>query len=151
MIPNDLINLIETLKEEKFDWYIGISRAGISVMYFFSLKTDQKLLDIFCNKDKSWGYTTGKKILIMDDTIETGKTMMAVKKELERWNPSVIKILVLSSMKDASIKPDFCLEYREKEIVYNGSFNPCFCDIFRVGLCPINKEEIKWLQPTHLI
>ena len=108
-------------------------------MYFFAMRTNQQLMDIFCEgQHKDWTHISGKKILLIDDTIETGKEMASAKKELESWNPSSIKILVLKRLKcehwergkffseedlgAVPIEPDFCLEYEHTGLSISSFF-----------------------------
>ena len=54
---------------------------------------------------------TGKKVLLVDDIVDTGESLSLARKYiLENWNPSELKIAALQWIKPvAKIKPDFYL------------------------------------------
>jgi hypoxanthine phosphoribosyltransferase len=52
----------------------------------------------------------GKKILLIDDVNDTGKTLLAASQHIQRLNPKLLKVAVLHEKENTVFKADFIAE-----------------------------------------
>jgi hypothetical protein len=66
----------------------------------------------------------GKKVLIVDDICDTGKSLIHAREYVEQQKPAEIKTAVLQYLYTSEVKPDFCAEELEEWawIVYPWNF-----------------------------
>jgi len=108
------------------DYIVGIVRGGIVPARLLSRNLNVK--DMYCLTVKKVGDErkvtsdiledlTNKKILLVEDMLETGKSLVVAKQYLEKKGASV-KIACLYSMPHSQVSPDFFL----REIINVVSF-----------------------------
>lgn len=126
----DLKDLAMLIEGMEFDWYVGIATGGIPIMYALAQCTRMKNLDVYVPwQDKHFQHLTKQKVLLVDDVVETGKTMMIAVAVLETWKPKSLNTIALSESFTSVFSPDYCLvrnaeealrariEFVEKEIM----------------------------------
>lgn len=108
--------IAEQIKHREFDWYVAIARGGLVPSCLLAQITGQVKIDTFCassyDSDRNQGqiishwknfeHLTSQRILVIDDLVDSGKTMAAAVKELGLWNPLSIETAVLYK-KDCSV------------------------------------------------
>jgi len=112
----------------EFDWYVTISRGGLVPACLLAQITGQRQIDTFC----VWSYAgnrptlpahvlkeskhlEGQTILLIDDLVDSGKTMESAVYWIHRWHPKSITTAVLYK-KDCSIFiPDYWAEEISKD------------------------------------
>ena len=114
----------DKIKESDFhpDIIIGLSRGGLVPARLFCDFLHVK--NCFTIKVDHWGLTatkdgqaklthrldmdlTGKKVLIVDDIIDTGQSMELAKKHIEELNPAEIRTATLIHLDHSKYVPDF--------------------------------------------
>jgi uncharacterized protein len=75
-----LDQLIEKLKPIKFDYVFGIPRGGLPIAVHVSHYTNTTILD---HELVPWDFYQDKNVLIVDDIIDTGKTIKTLKQMFE--------------------------------------------------------------------
>ena len=98
MCKEDTQKLVDISKSFKADAFLSIARGGLTLSH---------LIEIFNIPDlKSY-----KKVLIIDDIVDSGKTMIEVFKILnEKFPNTEFKLATLFYKKTALIKPDFYIK-----------------------------------------
>lgn len=125
-----LAGLIEGME---FDWYVGIATGGVPVMLALSQATGVKNLDIYVpGKVKNFQHLAGQRVLLIDDVVETGKTIITAILSLEEWKPKNLNTISLSESARSVFSPDYCLirnaerelrmrmEFVEREMIGRG-------------------------------
>lgn len=134
--------IVEQIKNEKFDSIIGISRGGLvpavklshileirdfKVVYASSYEKGGKKEFVF--NLPIFESLEGKKVLIVDDLCDSGKTMKVILKELCKKNPkSLFKTAVMVKKEHSSFNPDFIGKKikTDKWIVFSWEKKPDF-------------------------
>ena len=116
-------------------------KIRIKEMNHQTKKFDSKRYINFNDKKYS-KYLNAKKILIVDDSIDSGNTMLQVKEEINKLFRSEIKICVFNYMNNSIIKPDYHL-YRDTMICgpwsNDSKYNKKFLKMYREWS---KKEEV---------
>jgi hypoxanthine phosphoribosyltransferase len=114
----------------EFDWYIAIARGGLIPAAMLAQITDQRNIDTFCIKrygkdnkeiaisnieDKNLSHLNFKRILIIDDILDNGRTMDYVRKHVSLYKPKEIKIACLYWKPRSIVTPDFYLSACDNE------------------------------------
>lgn len=112
---------------------IGISRGGLVPARILSDVMDIKNLGILGLKFyKGIGKTDdkpavtqdlaieiqGRKILIVDDIADSGRSLVFAKEYLEKKNPAEIRIATIHYKESSLVKPDYYLEETKAWVVY---------------------------------
>lgn len=124
MCKNDAIKLTYLVKDFKADAFLSIARGGLTLSHLMSQALNQRnvftinsisydrknqkdSIEIFNIPDlKSY-----KKVLIIDDIVDSGKTMIEVFKILnEKFPNTEFKLATLFYKKTALVKPDFYIK-----------------------------------------
>jgi len=121
------------------DYIIAVSRGGLVPATIISHQLENKNLlsvkaeyyefDNFAEKTRgtkpkpiiAQGFSqkiTGKKILVIDEVLDTGATMKAVVRYLQKKKPAELKVAVLHSKPWAKFKPDFEVQSTDRWVVY---------------------------------
>ncbi len=117
----DLIKLIEPFKA---DTYLAIARGGLTLGHFIANATNSRRLfslnSIHYEKDKKLdildifnipNLDDAKRVLIIDDIIDSGETMQEILKVLKKLYPNIeFKVATIFYKKSASFKADFALK-----------------------------------------
>jgi len=114
---------IEQIKGENFDWYVIVSRGGLRLASALAQETGCWKIDTICFKSyedgvqsemqyavKNLAHLEGKRVLLIDDLVDSGRTMKLAVTELKRCCVSEVKTLVLLKKASAELKPDFYLK-----------------------------------------
>ncbi|MBC7405854.1 MAG: hypothetical protein H7230_00050 [Candidatus Parcubacteria bacterium] len=112
----------------QFDWYVALSRGGLPVAGFLSYITGIKQIDtlnIWSYEDKSqgeihfidkdFGHIQAMRVLIIDDLVDSGKTLLEAKSHLESFGPSKIETFVMIKKTCTTVEPTFYLEEAEPD------------------------------------
>ncbi|MGJ0342827.1 phosphoribosyltransferase family protein [Arcobacter cryaerophilus gv. pseudocryaerophilus] len=132
MCKNDAIKLTYLVKDFKADAFLSIARGGLTLSHLMSQalnqrnvftinsisydrKNQKESIEIFNIPDlKSY-----KKVLIIDDIVDSGKTMIEVFKILKEKFPNTeFKLATLFYKKTALIKPDFYIKQTDMWIEF---------------------------------
>lgn len=115
------------------DWIIGISRGGliparllsdhlnihnISVIRIEFYKSIKQTKDFPTISQPLQVNVKGKKVLIVDDIADTGRSLAVAKDHVKRAGAYEVKIAVLHSKPKSMIKPDFYIENANAWIIY---------------------------------
>lgn len=123
MFKNDTLKLTSLSKGFKEDAILGIARGGLTLSHFMSQVLNQRNLftinsisyDRKIQKDSVEIFNIPnldglKKVLIVDDIIDSGKTLQEVLKLLKEKYPKVeFKIATLFYKDKSLVKPDFSI------------------------------------------
>ncbi len=126
----------------EFDWYVAISRGGLVPAALLSQITGQRNIDTFCiqrygddNKEKTItadskdiAHLRDKRILIVDDLLDHGRTMKFVLDVIAICEPQDIKVAVLYWKPRSIVIPDFYIEKCDDDIWidFPWELNQCF-------------------------
>lgn len=119
----DVKSLVQMSKEYNPDTIVAIARGGVTLGHAYASATNNRQLmslnSILYEADKRGDRCTvfnlpnlsnAKKILLMDDIVDSGETIKEVLRELKICYPDVeIKIASLYYKKTAVIQPDYSL------------------------------------------
>ncbi len=123
MFKNDTLKLTSLSESFKEDAILGIARGGLTLSHFMSQVLNQRNLFIIntisydrkIQKDSVEIFNIPnldglKKVLIVDDIIDSGKTLQEVLKLLKEKYPKVeFKIATLFYKDKSLVKPDFSI------------------------------------------
>ncbi len=115
----------------RYDLVIGIARGGIPVALVVADELGVRI-DIINIKSYTeiavrhrpkiistlTAVIEGKRLLIVDDLVEEGKTLNTVIKYLERMHPSAMHTAVLFKKPWSKVEPDFYLKTTDRWIVF---------------------------------
>ena len=121
MLKNDTFELLNLCKNFKEDAILGVSRGGLTLSHLMSQALNQRNLFIInaisYNKKEQKdiveifnipNLSGFNKVLIVDDIIDSGKTIKDVISLLNKTYPNIeFKIATLFYKEDALVKPDF--------------------------------------------
>lgn len=130
-------NLAEALAEKvratgkKFDLVVGIARGGIPVAMVVSDHLDVKIDFINVKSYSDIAKRTapkilstltegveGKSVLLVDDLVDQGDTMVYLRRYLEEKKPGVLETAVLFKKPWSKTEPDYYLETVSEWIVF---------------------------------
>ena len=108
--------LAKQMEGMEFDWYMAITRGGLVPACLLAQITGHTAIDTYCASSygedrehgqivthwKNFDHLCRKRILIIDDLVDSGKTMLSAVKEIDLWAPKYIETAVLYK-KDCSI------------------------------------------------
>lgn len=129
---SDLVSKIQNENRLRNDRSLPMSLEFIRVRSYLNDRSTDQLEIIGLTDMASLG---GKHLLIIEDIIDTGVTMVALKKELEKYNPKTIHVVSLFTKrrtdKKCIFKPDYCgFEVPDHFIVgYALDYNEYFRDL----------------------
>ena len=110
MDPVDPKKLADLIKGMEFDWYVGIVTGGIPIMFALAQCTGMRNLDVYVPwKIKNFQHLFGQRVLLIDDVVETGNTMMIAIFSLEEWRPKSLNTMSLTQSVRSAFNPDYCL------------------------------------------
>lgn len=89
---NLLDQLVNKLKDLKFDYIYGIPRGGLPIAVHLSHHLDVELIDYWTLK---WNNQLNKRILLVDDIVDTGKTINILRNELSLESNMIITVAAL--------------------------------------------------------
>lgn len=149
-LKNNLLYLYDQISESgyKFDTIIGIPRGGtllaLLLSYMFDARSEDKLL-IFIPNTSPYKYAfnqypeislnenerkllENKTILLVDDGVLTGKTMIAFKNEIKKYSIDVRTAVLNYNAQLSEMKPDYYASTENVLIQYPWKFlaNPLF-------------------------
>jgi hypoxanthine phosphoribosyltransferase len=120
-ISSIIQNLAQQVSAYEFDWYIAISRGGLVPACLLAQITDMRYIDTICtvsydrfhNKnevkiiEKDFSHLKNKKILIIDDLVDSGESLRDAIKYLSKFEPEDIKSMVLYEKEKTIYHPNF--------------------------------------------
>jgi hypothetical protein len=133
---NEAAALCKELSEKiegEFDMFVGISRGGLVPLRILSdIKGKREIgiigMGLYQGIGKHSGFPvitqeltqdiSGKKILLIDDVADTGKSLVAAKDYLKRKGAKEVKIATLHRKPSTQIEPDFVVGTTDKWVVY---------------------------------
>lgn len=134
---NDTVKLCDTLakKVEKYepDVLVGISRGGlVPVRLLSDILGNKNIAVIKVEFYKSIGKTRdipritqelnydveGKRVLLVDDIADTGRSIVIAKDHVKRKGAKEIKVATLHYKTISSVKPDYYIKKTKSWIVY---------------------------------
>lgn len=128
-IVNELAKKIDYLP----DWLIGVSRGGLVPVRLLSDRLGiQNVAIVRAEFYKSMGEThdypritqdvcvdlAGRKILIVDDVADTGRSLIALKEYFHKKGVKEVKIATFHVKPHSIVKPDFFVEETSSWLVY---------------------------------
>jgi xanthine phosphoribosyltransferase len=125
-----IITSIDSLKE--FDYIVAITRGGLIPAFLVARITNIRNVDTFMCQSytddhqkhsieyvkKDYSHLKGKKILVIDELVETGDTMEFVVNKLAEFEPTMIKTFVVFRKDITKFEPDFYIKDVAKEWIY---------------------------------
>jgi hypoxanthine phosphoribosyltransferase len=129
---NRLIDIISNKAQEKFDLVVGISRGGVIPALFMShswnIPLDVIVTSSYTKENKQSKLKIGKpsylcfsdvtkesKILIVDELVDSGKTMKAVVNLYKKKGFKNIRTCVLFYKENSKFDPDYFAASEEKD------------------------------------
>lgn len=125
--------IIQSADELKlFDYIIAITRGGLIPAFLIAKITNIRNIDTFiCQSytddhhkhdiefvDKDYSHLKGKRLLVVDELVETGDTMAFVTDKLMRWQPSDIKTFVVFRKDITVFEPDYYIKSVGNDWIY---------------------------------
>jgi hypothetical protein len=132
-VDRAIFSLADSLREYKPDVIVGISRGGLIPAVRLSHilgDVEFKVIDVKFYKDIGergekpvitiplHGDLEGKKVVIVDDVSDTGKTLQVVIEEVKNRGAKDIKVACLAMKPWTSVVPDFYVFRTDKWIVF---------------------------------
>ena len=127
------IQLANKARKFKPDWIVGISRGGLVPARLLSDVLDISSVSIIrIEFYKSIGQTAdfpritqplqvdvrGKRVLLVDDVADTGRSLAVAKEHVKRAGASEVKIAALHRKPGSMVTPDFCMGSTTAWIIY---------------------------------
>jgi len=144
-------------KSDNFDQIVAISRGGLIVgriladllnlpISLFTIQAYKEIGQI--NKptitEKLNANVQGKKILLVDEIVDTGKTLTLALSYLQKFKPRKIKSAVLFHKKRAETTPDFFLFTTNAWVIFPYEMRETTTDLFQTWQKKeVSKKEIK--------
>jgi uncharacterized protein len=110
-------------KLSNFDWYVALSRGGLPVAGFLAYITGVKQIDtlnIWSYEDhiqgkfnfieKDFSFLQDKKVLIIDDLVDTGATMQQAIEHIKNFNPELLETFVAIKKSASQYNPTYYLK-----------------------------------------
>lgn len=129
-IQKSVVEIANQIKQENFnpDYIIAIARGGVvpsrllcdelHIKKFLSIKVDH--WGVTANKDGKARISqklnvdlTNKKVLLMDDIVDSGESMKITKKYIETLNPEIVKTAALSNLINSGFLPNYFGQEKE--------------------------------------
>ncbi|HDG64366.1 MAG: phosphoribosyltransferase [Thermococcus sp.] len=132
-VDRAIFSLADVLREYNPDTIVGISRGGLIPAVRLSHilgDVDFKVIDVKFYKGIDerteeptitipiHGSLEGKRVVIVDDVSDTGKTLQVVIDEVKKRGPRDIKVACLAMKPWTSVVPDFYVFRTDKWIVF---------------------------------
>ncbi|HPX24583.1 MAG TPA: phosphoribosyltransferase family protein [Methanofastidiosum sp.] len=121
-------------RDYDFDVIVGIARGGlIPAVRISHIFDDKRLLLIEAKYYKDIGVRddkpkitmhlkeediSGKKILLVDDVLDTGGTLVAIKEYIRGLFPKELRVAVIASKPISQVKPDYAVFNTDKWIIF---------------------------------
>jgi uncharacterized protein len=124
------LNSIADLGE--FDFIVAISRGGLIPAFLVARITNVRNVDTFICQSydeehvkhdlayfpKNYSHLRGKKVLIIDELVETGESLKFAVQEIKKALPNEVKTLVVFLKECTEFEPDWYLKSVNKEWIY---------------------------------
>jgi hypoxanthine phosphoribosyltransferase len=124
------IQSVDQLKN--FDYIIAITRGGLIPSFLVARLTNIRNIDTFIcqsytddhqkhsinHTPKDYSHLKNKKILVIDELVETGDTLAFVVQKLMEFQPESIKTFVVFRKDTTTFEPDFYIKDVSKEWIY---------------------------------
>lgn len=125
--------LVHKTEDYRPDVLVGVSRGGLVPLRIFSDMRNIRKIGVlgiqFYNKiGETRGFPEithdmpinieGKKVLIIDDVADTGKSLIAAKEYIDRKGASDIRIATLHYKPTSMVKPDYFIDTTTAWIIY---------------------------------
>lgn len=125
--------LAEKIKDYNPDWLIGISRGGLIPVRLLSDYLNISNVAIIriefyktINQTSDFPQITqplqvdvkDKKILVVDDVVDTGMSIAVAKEHIKRAGAKEVRVASLHYKPKSNLKPDYFIEETESWIVY---------------------------------
>ncbi len=125
--------LAEKARPYKADWLVGISRGGLVPVRLLSDRLDISNVSIVrIEFYKTIGETRdfprvtqplqvdvkGKRVLLVDDVADTGRSLAVAKEHVKRAGAKEVKIAALHYKPKSMVRPDFYISTTEAWIIY---------------------------------
>ncbi len=115
-----------------FDYIIAITRGGLIPAFLVAKLTDIRGVDTFICQSytddhqksqidytpKDYSHLKNKKILVVDELVESGDTMVFVVNKLSEYRPQQIKTFVVFRKDITTFEPDYYIKSVSKEWIY---------------------------------
>jgi hypoxanthine phosphoribosyltransferase len=127
------VPLLTTTNDLKdFDFIVAISRGGLIPAFLIANITNIRNVDTFIcqsydedhNKHdlvyipKNYSHLRAKKVLIIDELVESGDSLKFAVEEIQKAFPSLIKTLVVFRKDSTKFEPDWFLKDASKDWIY---------------------------------
>ncbi|QKF59023.1 phosphoribosyltransferase [Aliarcobacter lanthieri] len=124
MFKEDTQNLVNLCRDFEADTFLSIARGGLTLSHLMAQALNQRNLYIInsVSYDRKTQKDThdlfnipnldgAKKVLIIDDIVDSGKTMKLIVELLEKMYPNIeFKLATLFYKNTALVKPDFYIK-----------------------------------------
>ncbi|XP_048825569.1 hypoxanthine phosphoribosyltransferase 1, like isoform X1 [Brienomyrus brachyistius] len=138
----DLLDYMKALNQ-------NIDKSVPLTVDFIRLKSycdDQSSVDVKVMGGDELSALTGKNVLIVEDIVETGRTMQTLLSLLNKHNPKIVKVvslLVKRTQKSSGYRPDYIgFEVPDKFLVgYALDYNEYFRDLSHICILNDNGRE----------
>ena len=121
-----MIRLAEQIEGRRFDWYVAISRGGLVPTCLLAQITGQRNIDTivvnsydakgekrpFSTTPKDFRHLLGRRVLLIDDLVDSGDTMDIATKYLRTWDTRILETAVVYCKEDSLFEPDYYIEKR---------------------------------------
>lgn len=125
-------NIVKKIDQSDYnpDFIIGLSRGGLVPARLIS--DILQIKDLYSVKTEHWGITAsadgkarltqplqvsiaGKKVLVVDDITDTGKSLKIAFEHISNFSPSIVKTATLLHITHSSFEPDYYSEIVSEE------------------------------------
>jgi xanthine phosphoribosyltransferase len=128
----DAKKLSQIAQKEQFDTLLAVARGGLTLAHFMGIAMDCRQVfainSIHYQDDKKLDYIKlfnvpdlkdAKRVLIVDDIVDSGDTIEAILQLLKSKYPTVLfKVGTIYYKKSAKLKPDFAIKEATKWIEF---------------------------------
>ncbi len=109
---------------KRFDFIIAIARGGLIPAFLISRITDIRNIDTFICQSyndnhtkqdivyfpKNYSHLRGKKVLIIDELVETGDTLKCAVESIKEAMPAEVKTMVVFKKSCTKYEPDWYIQ-----------------------------------------
>ncbi len=120
----DIKELASMLQDKRYDAILAVARGGLTIGHFLALALDKRELfalnSIYYNKNQKLdsiklfnipNLDSYKRVLIVDDIVDSGDTMEAILERLNSLYPNkIFDVATIFYKKDAKIEPTYALK-----------------------------------------